>query len=199
MSTTCHEMDAHGWALFCVFQRQKDGCCSWFRDFLLCLKCPIYLFYLFNRVFHLSGSSWCSLVFAKKRCTLHGVQLKVIKPTMLKQVSRFQLSQPSWNRYSQAMCKLQHGNKWLNAVVLETLPDSKVRIHVQLPCACKQLFFMSMGVWTKCKKEHHPLHLISWYILKVFASGFTLSSFFGTCKFYNFPGALSLAAIQPTM
>jgi len=31
-----------------------------------------------------------------------------------------------------AMCKLQHGNKWLNAVVLETLPDSKVRIHVPM-------------------------------------------------------------------
>eukprot|EP00434_Breviolum_minutum_P014412 symbB.v1.2.012708.t2/scaffold882.1/size155402/3 len=30
------------------------------------------------------------------------------------------------------MCKLQHGNKWLNAVVLETLPDSKVRIHVPM-------------------------------------------------------------------
>ncbi|CAK8991339.1 Potential protein lysine methyltransferase SET5 (SET domain-containing protein 5) [Durusdinium trenchii] len=30
------------------------------------------------------------------------------------------------------MCKLQHGTKWLNAVVLETLGDSKVRVHVPM-------------------------------------------------------------------
>ena len=32
MSTACHEMDALGWAFSCVFQRQKDGCCSWFQE-----------------------------------------------------------------------------------------------------------------------------------------------------------------------
>ena len=37
------------------------------------------------------------------------------------------------SRVLEAQCKLQHGpGKWLNAVVVETLPNSKVRVHV--PC-----------------------------------------------------------------
>ncbi|CAJ1349178.1 unnamed protein product [Effrenium voratum] len=41
-------------------------------------------------------------------------------------------------RGQMAQCKLQHGAKWLNAVVVETLPDAKVRVHVPMDEAPEQ-------------------------------------------------------------
>ena len=89
---------------------------------------------------------------------------------------------------SQAMCKLQHGNKWLNAVVLETLPDSKVRIHVQLPCVCKLTFLHVHGCLNKIQEGISSIEANIMNPVYVFNKWFSIAFLIWTCNKSKHPG-----------
>lgn len=101
----------------------------------------------FLGLYHSMSFYWLPLRWPRHPPKLRSFESQVV-PTSEKHLST---QYRNWSSVMQsaaaakAMCKLHHGNKWHSAVVLETLRDSKVRVHVQLPWFCWYKYLGAQG------------------------------------------------------